>query len=205
MKTRMIGLCGPAGAGKDTAADALCSHGWKRIAFADPVREGLAGVNPSIWVPAYGTWWRWFRRAKWHCVPLRDAVATMGWNALKQLPEVRGLLQRYGTEGGRDIHGQDCWITTARRRIKKLRERYGDGVQVVFTDVRFKNEVAFVRESGGIVVRIERNQNDRQLRGPVSRHASEISLCENDWDRLIVNNGTVRELHLSILGMAYDD
>ena len=37
---QVIGLCGAARSGKDTAADGLVAVGWRRLAFADPMRTG---------------------------------------------------------------------------------------------------------------------------------------------------------------------
>jgi dephospho-CoA kinase len=39
MKSCDIGLIGLAGSGKDTAAMALIAHGWRRMAFADHLKE----------------------------------------------------------------------------------------------------------------------------------------------------------------------
>lgn len=36
---RLVGLCGYAGSGKDTAAEGLTGTGWRRVAFADPLKE----------------------------------------------------------------------------------------------------------------------------------------------------------------------
>lgn len=38
MSRQVIGLCGYARAGKDTAAEALILLGWERVAFADPLK-----------------------------------------------------------------------------------------------------------------------------------------------------------------------
>lgn len=39
MNTKLIGLVGNAGVGKDTAAEALFRAGYERIAFADPIKN----------------------------------------------------------------------------------------------------------------------------------------------------------------------
>ncbi len=193
---RVIGLCGAARSGKDTAAEGLVTHGWTRMAFADPVRAGLLGVNPNVDVtPLLCCWGRWFPR---EIIPLQQAVAKYGWERLKTLPEVRGLLQRYGTEGGRDIHGFDCWIDHARTRLAFAGER------IVFTDVRFANESRFIQKQGGKVVRIER-PGFVGLTAEAATHSSEHSLNKSHWDAVLINNGTVADLWRRVLALAAHD
>jgi hypothetical protein len=172
---KVIGLCGYAGAGKDEAAKGLTGNGsgrWTRVSFADPVRESLRALDPIVGGGNY----------------LSSEIETWGWNEAKQCPEVRRLLQRLGTEAGRDIHGWDCWVSIARRKI----DAAGD---VVLTDVRFPNEAALVREYRGKIVRIERPGV-----GPKNDHSSERLDFESDLR--IVNDGTVEDLHRTIRELA---
>lgn len=177
-RRKVIGLCGYAGAGKDAAAQGLTSMGWTRVAFADPLRQALLNLNPTV-----------------HCVGtgqrtrLSEAVAEHGWDKCKSWPEVRQLLQRLGTEAGRNIHGPDCWVSIARRKIDGL------SGNVVITDVRFLNEVNLIRELGGMVIRIERHGV-----GPVNSHVSDVMPFEPD--EVITNDGSVAELHSKIQALA---
>jgi hypothetical protein len=177
-RKKVIGLCGYAGAGKDAAAWGLTQRGWTKVAFADPVRQSLLNLNPTVINPVNG-------------MPLRlsEALSEYGWDKIKLWPQVRTLLQRIGTEAGRNIHGQDCWVNIARRKIDGLS---GD---VVVTDVRFLNEVAMIRELGGQIIRITRPGV-----GPVNAHISETLPFEPDAE--IINDGTVMELELHMLEAA---
>ena len=56
-------------------------------------------------------------------------------------------------------------------------------------DVRFPNEAEFVRQSGGIVVRIERPDH-----GPVNQHVSDAGQSEIKVDLTIVNDGTPEDM-----------
>lgn len=47
----IVGLCGYAGVGKDTAA--LNMEGWKRVAFADALKTDLAGVLLTLGVNVF--------------------------------------------------------------------------------------------------------------------------------------------------------
>ncbi len=174
---KVIGLCGYAGAGKDAAAQALTDKGWTRVAFADPVRQALLNLNPTIIHIIDG-------------IPSRlaDVLVEVGWDKLKLWPQVRQLLQRMGTESGRNIHGPDCWVNIARRKIDALSSN------VVVTDVRFLSEVSMIRELGGQIVRIEKPNV-----GPINAHISEVMPFEPD--EVIQNDGTLEELHQKVLGL----
>lgn len=159
----LIGLHGYAGAGKDTVAKLLGDYGYERIAFADKLREALIGLNPVVVVEGG------------RGIRLAPLVRAHGWDKLKRsVPEVRGLLQRLGTEAGRNIHGEDVWVRLALCSVLPADNR-------VITDVRFPNEAAAIRTRGGVMVNVLRPGC-----GPVNDHASETPL---PCDYTIHNDG----------------
>jgi hypothetical protein len=168
----IIGLAGYARAGKDTVAQILVEErGFRRIAFADALRDMLAALDPYI-----GTT-RLSDRLNWH-----------GWEATKADPEVRRLLQRLGTEAGRDVLGPDVWVDAAVRKMDlESEENY------VVSDVRFPNELQAIR-SYGQVWRIERPGCE-----PVNGHVSETALDGARFDRVISNNGSIDDLAERVL------
>jgi hypothetical protein len=165
---RMIGLVGYAQTGKDEAAKALAEFGWRRVSFADGVREALYALNPEVECRLFDflTVWK-----------IRDMVDSVGWEEVKHIPKVREYLQRMGTEAGRDIHGQDCWVNRAMQRAADL-------PQVVFTDVRFPNEAAAIVARGGIMVSVERPGV-----GPVNGHVSDTGVADIECQETWVNDG----------------
>ena len=174
---QVIGLCGFAGSGKDEAAKALVEDGWLRVSFADALREALRALDPVVQIDATGA------------ARLSEVIEAIGWDAAKKRADVRRLLQSLGTEAGRNIHGPNCWVDIARRKIDAA---HGN---VVITDVRFPNECALIREYGGTLIKIERNGV-----GPVNGHVSEQ--LDAQPDLLIRNDGTVDELHEQIRSVA---
>ena len=52
--SELIAITGPAGAGKDTAADALLDHGFRRYGFADPIKTALNAAAVSLPYPDLG-------------------------------------------------------------------------------------------------------------------------------------------------------
>ncbi|MCA1799820.1 MAG: hypothetical protein LC650_00815 [Actinobacteria bacterium] len=183
----IIGLSGFARSGKDEAAAALVAEGFTRAAFADVLREMAYAADPYIQYAAGddiepGR----YRR-------LQSVVDTFGWEAAKErFPDVRRLLQRLGTEAGRDILGKNIWVNTVLRRVADIED-------VVITDVRFSNEGAAIKEHGGVVVNITRPGI-----GPVNGHISDNALEDYPFDEYIRNDGTVEDLHAMILEVVKD-
>lgn len=176
--TQIIGLVGYAQTGKDEAAKTLAELGWKRVSFADGVREALYALNPSVFVdPRMQIKWGVSDAAGLDYIKLDFIVDRVGWEVAKQNYYVRELLQRMGTEAGRDIHGQDCWVNRAMRRADDL-------PQVVVTDVRFPNEAAAIVARGGLLVRVERPGV-----GPVNGHVSDTGVAEIECHEKWVNDG----------------
>lgn len=178
----LIGLMGRAQAGKDTAARALVEAGWKRVAFADPLRRLAYRTDPIVEALHGG--------GTAH-VRLSWLVDRLGWDQAKQFPDVRRLLQRLGAEGVRTVIGDTTWIDLAAETIRRHREAR---VPVVVTDVRFSNEVDAVRALDGIVVEIVRPGHT-----PVaSSHSSETEQAAVTPDALIVNDGSAQDLQTRI-------
>lgn len=169
------------GAGKDTAAEGLLNLGWVRVAFADPLREMMVALNPIV----SSTFDREGLMEGIIEHRLVRIVAKIGWDrAKREVPEIRALLQRLGTEAGRGVLGENVWVEQAMKTAMRFKN------PVVFTDVRFPNEVEMIHNIGGMVVHIERpGQPRKQMIG----HASEGGI-EGSWDTEIINDGTIEEL-----------
>jgi hypothetical protein len=164
----MIGLSGWARSGKDTVAGYLVEkHGFVRVSFADQMRTALYNLDPSIDLDGYR-------------ISLRSAVDLMGWENLKsQSADVRGLMQRMGTEVGRNLWGDDFWVEAAMKSMPL-------DANVVFSDVRYPNEANAIRRSGGQVWRISRDGV-----GPANDHDSETSLNTYNFDQYVLNNASI--------------
>lgn len=169
----LVGLCGYAQSGKDTVAEHLVSaKGWTRVAFADALREILYALNPVADL----------------AIRMRDLVDRDGWDAAKvEHNEVRDLLQRLGTEAGREVINQALWVRLGEEKIELA------GGPVVITDCRFPNEVQMVRRRKGKLIWI-----DRPGVGAANAHASEHSVTADDCDYVLKNNGTLRDLYHNV-------
>ena len=172
----IIGLCGYAGSGKDTAAAHM--PGWTRVSFADGVREVALAIDPIVYF--FGI----------NPTPQRlsEFVNSVGWDHAKKEPETRRLLQRVGTEAGRNILGEHVWVNLAARKIGDI-----EGPAVI-TDCRFPNEVNAIKALGGFIIRIKRPGI-----GPVNDHPSETAIDHIEADAEVVNDGTPEELGAKVL------
>ena len=174
-----IGLTGFPGSGKNSLAEILVKkHGFTAVSFADPIREALLGLDPIVDIEKYDRQMALFpyERLSW-------LVETYGWEQAKRdYPDVRRLLQNFGTESIRSLDPQ-FWIRLA---VAKAEEADGP---VCFTDTRFPNEVEAIRRRGGILVRVERPGY-----GAVNDHSSESALEEEKAELVVLNVGDVTEL-----------
>lgn len=183
--SQLIGLMGYAQSGKDTVAQTLVAElGFQRIAFADALRDMLYALNPFIDIDveyAGGNVLREFVR-------LQTVVDHKGWDRAKvEHEDVRGLLQRLGTEAGRNVLGQNIWVDTAMKKAT-------DPGKYVFTDVRFPNEYYAILSAGGELWRIVRPGT-----APVNGHASETALDGHYPDVVIHNTGNLAVLRERVL------
>lgn len=181
-RVRTIGICGPAGAGKSTAAERLVER-WRfnRVRFAGPLKAMMLALGCS---------------------------AEQVDGALKEVPSPllcgrtpRQAMQWLGTEWGRDLIGRELWIEAWRSAVEASpgfwsADRGWDRL-IVADDVRFANEAQAIRDRGGIVLRVER-LGAGSTSG--SEHASEKPDFEPD--RVILNDGSVPEFLMQIDALA---
>lgn len=172
----IIGISGYAQVGKDTVAAYLVEkYGFTRVAFADPIREAVYRLNPKINI------------ADMRGVPLAVAVDGLGWESVKvDSQDTRELLQRMGTEVGREMFGDNFWVDQAMKKASEFEN-------VVITDVRYPNELEAILGHSGAVWRVVKEGTDA-----VNRHASESALDGYDFEYIIFNNDTKESLYESI-------
>lgn len=179
----IIGLSGYARSGKDEAARVLVEEfGFTRVAFADKLREVLYQLNPIVEAD-FGFEFKsdWSGPA---FVLLQEAIDTYGWDGYKASvfgTEIRRLLQRLGTEAGRDTLWDSIWVDAAFAGVP-------ENAKVVVTDCRFPNEAEAITSRGGQMWRVTRKDV-----GPANSHPSETSLDDWKFDKKLFNYGTLEE------------
>jgi hypothetical protein len=165
----LIGLTGYAQSGKDTLAKLLVdNYGYRRVAFADKIREFLYEINPMVACSPTGY--------------LRDLVDLVGWDKAKQEPQVRRLLQDLGV-GARKLFGDKFWVAQVLLHISSSEK-------IVITDVRFINEAESIKKYDGAQVwRVKRSGVFA-----VNTHVSETEMDGHSVDQIFVNNGSIQDL-----------
>jgi len=172
----IIGLSGYAQVGKDTVANYLVErYDFVKVSFADPIREALYRLDPKVDI------------ADMRGVSLRAAVDGLGWENTKvDSEDTRKLLQRMGTEVGREMFGEDFWVNQG-----LLKASQHDNV--VFADTRFENEANAIRKHGGQVWRVHKHDH-----GPVNNHPSETALDDYRFDWTLPNYAGIEDLYVLI-------
>lgn len=158
----IVAFVGNIGAGKDFACDYLRDiYGFLKMGWSDPLYETLMVLDPPIWLPNQNRY-----------VPLSVVLEAHYMDEAKRaFPEIRRWLRLLGTERGREVHGEDCWVRymdKERRRVRKIEKFANAGTAL--RDTRHMNEVEYIRAQGGVIVHV---LNDRSTPSAPSEHDSE--------------------------------
>lgn len=195
MTTPLIGIGGWMTSGKDRLADFLVEDfAYGKTFMSEPLLEAVLALHPdggpwvrldrSVTVPP-------LRAVTWgpgEYVRFGELVEKVGYTATKEHADARAYLQGLGTEVGRKMFGEDVWTDIARRKLEAL---HAKGPAVI-TGLRYQNELDMVRGLGGVTVWVSRPG----LSAPSSEHTSETSLGADDFDMVLENDGTLRDLRL---------
>lgn len=136
----IIGVVGFIGSGKGTAADILVNkHGFTKLSFADAVKDATAAI--------FG-WQRPLLEGDTEESRIFRETKDEFWSARMEKDFTPRLaLQMMGTEAGRNVFHHDLWIYALERKMTMYSN-------VVIADVRFPNEIDFIKSKGGFVVRV---------------------------------------------------
>lgn len=180
---KIVGLAGLARTGKDTVGKILVEDfGFTRLAFADKVREGLYKFNPIV---DFDITTRDGYVSDCRKICIQEIVDKYGWEVAKNnYPEIRRLLQNYGTEAGRNIFGESCWIDLVIKEINENPE-----TNFVITDIRFPNELGALKKLSSYLIQLYRLDAAK-----VGEHSSEVQLTGLLFDNIINNNSDISGL-----------
>ena len=168
----IIGLVGNKRVGKDTCADYLCyTHNFKKYSFATYLKESL-----KILFDWDDNSFNDDNKEKideyWSCTP-------------------RYMCQELGSFL-RNIN-----INFHIKRLDKDIQKHllNRKENIIFSDIRYQNELDYVKSLGGIIIKIDRNT----ILNNYSNHESETSIQYlNNIDHYIDNNSTKQELYNKI-------
>jgi len=178
--TIIIGLCGKMGVGKDYIAQKIIipfiennlKQRCLQLSFAYQLKINVMSK---------------------HNISYKDVY-------VKKTNITRSLLQKEGTEQGRNILGEDIWIKHFDRWAQVFFER---GIRnIICCDVRFKDEVEYIRSKNGYIIKvIAPNRNHKRLveesggkeevymYNKLCTHVSECDLDNlEDYDIIVYND-----------------
>lgn len=200
---KIVGLVGFIGSGKDTVAKILTAkYGYHPLAFADVLKDGVSIV--------FG-WPRHFLEGDTpESRDFREKEDEFWSRKLGKKITPRLVLQKFGTEGTRDIFGEDIWVSALERRIEQKHYK-----KIVITDVRFPNEIKFIEDQQeGYVFRVSRGESpiwyhvaeQENTVGPKgmmekkypNAHYSEWAWIGHSFDAVIDNNNSLEDLRESV-------
>jgi len=171
----LIGIAGAARSGKDTVASFLIEAMDRknicgmRYSFADPLKRAASemfGVDLDIFYSDD-----------------KEMIDSF-WGI-----SYREMLQKMGTQGGRELFFNDIWIRRAQLTLNKM----PDDIALVIPDIRFDNEAEWIRSNGGSIIHVEREKKS-SLTETATSHLSEMGIQKNVGDYTIHNNGSLEDL-----------
>jgi hypothetical protein len=168
---RLIGLYSPAPqSGKSTIAKHLVkAHGYQRRGFAAPLKEMIHTLMRCAGMSE--------AEIADYSEPRKEEVIQGPIGA-----SFRRLAQTLGTDWGRKLIQPNLWVDVAMRAADT-------GSLTVFDDLRFENEYRTIKAAGGVVWKILRPSAEHS-----SGHQSEGLLDHLEFDRVLVNSGSVQDL-----------
>lgn len=226
----VVGISGQAGSGKDTVADMLVdNHDFMKVSLADPIkvfaRTTFKFTQQQLWGASnyrndvderFQEAEAWERARERVCAHAEGFAASlfgdepmMAAAAAAALPawfdELRAMtpdslsprivLQSLGTEFGRRLD-PDIWIRQAFKVLKEL------DTAAVISDIRFRNELEYIRSHGGFVVRVKRKATDNLSSSlGITNHPSEVeqtSLQDHEFNFVINNDRTLTYLEAEV-------
>ena len=142
---KIVGILGFINSGKGTVASTLVNgHNFRQDSFASSLKDACAVMFD--W-PRHLLEGDTKESREW-----RELVDPW-WSEQLNIPNFspRFALQYIGTDVLREHFNQDMWFLTLRNRVRKNPDQ-----NVVISDVRFPNEIKFIQEQGGILIRVNR-------------------------------------------------
>jgi hypothetical protein len=196
----IIGLLGFIGSGKGTAGEILVENNFTPLSFAGSLKDAVSSIF---------SWDRALLEGDTkESREFRETVDDF-WSVKFGKPITpRYILQYFGTEVCRENLLDNIWVDSLERKILKHEN-------VVVTDVRFKNEISFLKSIGAVFVQIDRAETRPDWYNVLNfvdkssfesfADSQQIHKSEYDWfgnpliDYILENNGTLEELELKVL------
>ena len=188
----IIGICGLIGSGKGTVADILVEQGFKKVSFADKLKDGVSTIFGWDRAMLEGDTdesrtWREQRDDFWSSETKMEVTPRL-------------VLQLFGTDCMRNGFHDGVWVSLLKKTILDNPGNY------VVPDVRFENEISMLREIGGEVWEVKRGTDPEwmiqyETTGiePKKIHPSEWRWIKSVKDEVVTNDSTLNDLKHQVL------
>ncbi len=204
----IIALTGEIGVGKSTVAKSFLNKGYKKLSFADVMKQTCADCFP--WVPL-NAWWDPILKETPFADMWVDGLLDPGEMAHRPI-----VLNRYVIEKFNKVFNLDCSKVCDQkgyvlRQFKSPREALqfigtevlratdpdchvkatlasiiaSGGVNLVNDDLRFDNEAQAIKDMGGYIVKVERE--GAETKQGIAGHSSEAGINLMFVDMVFVN------------------
>lgn len=172
--SRLIGLHGKPRVGKDTVATYLVN------------KYGFMRYGPSVRVKLTTAAMFDFPAEYLDRDDMKDQMDPFWGMTYRQ------MAQKVGKESSRDVFGDDIWMRHVEKQLQNLPNNvYG----LVLPDVRYASEIKWIKEHGGDVFYIIR---DNAPTTSDKGHVVDAGLPLELADVILYNNGTIDELHVRV-------
>ena len=198
----IIGICGLIGSGKGTVADILVEQGYKKVSFADKLKDGVATIFGWDRAMLEGDT---DESREW-----REQADEFWTKETGRTITPRIVLQEFGTECMRNGFDNGVWVSLLKKHMIDNPDNY------VVPDVRFRNEQNMIRKLGGKVWQVKRgkdpewftraifdnnNPETSSLMNGFDIHESEYKWIDvnTKFDSILHNNSTLDDLKTLVL------
>lgn len=172
----LIGITGYKRSGKDTAAHIIkqIDSEYQQIAFADPIKEMVHSVFDHMLYYQSNLY-------KDVTIPLRNY-------------SFRDLYIAFGETAGRKID-KNIWIDVLNSRLNQSSHN-----KFIISDVRYNNEARYIKERGGVMIRIVRKKDEKLSEWLIRNYLpslfrrSETGVSDRYIDYVIVNDCDIESL-----------
>ena len=199
----IIGLLGFIGSGKGTAGEIFERQGFVPLSFAGSLKDSVSAI--------FGWDRALLEGDTLESREFREQVDIFWSKKFNKDITPRYILQQFGTEVCRNNLLDSIWIDSLERKISQHEN-------VVITDVRFCNELNFLKSLGAVLIQVDRkesrpywyevNQDESIEFFEKFAKYSGIHRSEYEWvnwanncviDHVVENNDSIQQLELKLL------
>lgn len=171
----LIGFLGKKGSGKTTASNFLVNElNFINKTFAEPLKKACQDLFLLEDDQIYGNKKEEIDK-RWGCSP-RKILQFIGTDLLRN--NINKIMPNIGDNIFIDIF--KVWYEENKEK------------NIVISDVRFKNEIDFIHNNGGIIIKLDRNNDNND------KHESEY-INNLEYDYIINNNFLLENLNKNII------